>query len=539
MRTKAGVSLLIASLALITLPCAQADEASNYYKQGRKAEREGKMAEAYLLYSKAAALAPKKKVYWLRSQAVRTRAAGQAKFEVPPSSDVASDAPVEIPDDEAASDPVTERDLREARKPLPPTELKASPEPKDFDVKLEPRPLFEAVAKTYGLDVVFDGDYPEGGAKVVFRMQRASYGEALRALETVTASFIVPLGERLFLAVKDTPQKRNDAEPAVTVVIPIPQTITVQEAQELARAVQQVMEIKRFGVDSVRRLVLLNGPLSKVRPAQRLFEQLSGYKPEVSVDVEFIEASRNDVLSYGFSLPTSFPIVPLTTVLHNLPSLSSGLSYFLFGGGQTMFAVGVSTANLAANFTRSKSRLMLKTTIRSTDGMPASFHVGQKYPILTSGYFGPSSFSGTGTYTPPPSISFEDLGLVMKVTPRVQGEGDVTLELEAEFKVLTGTSVNGIPVIASRKLTSKVQLKDGESALVAGAMSLSEARSITGLAGLSQLPGLGWLMTQHDNTLTDDEVIIAIRPHLLNPPPDNSLNAPLWVGTESRPLQPL
>jgi general secretion pathway protein D len=539
MRAQVVVSLLTALLALVALPCAQADEASNYYKQGRKAERQGKMAEAYLLYSKAAALAPKKKIYWLRSQAVRTRAASQAKFELPPSSDVTSDTAAAIPGDEEESDPVTERDLREARRPLPPTELKASPESQDFDLRLEPRPLFLEVAKAYGLDVVFDGDYPDSGEKVVFRMQQATYREALRALETVTGSFIVPLGERLFLAVKDTPQKRNDAEPAVTVVVPIPQTVTVQEAQELARAVQQVMEIKRFGVDSARRLVLLNGPVSKVRPAQRLFEQLSGYKPEVSVDVEFIEASRNDVLSYGFSLPTSFPIVPLTTVLHNLPSLSSGLSYFLFGGGQTAFAVGVSTATLAANFNRSKSRLMLKTTVRSTDGMPASFHVGQKYPILTSGYFGPTSSSSTGVYTPPPSISFEDLGLVMKVTPKVQGEDDVTLDLEAEFKVLTGASVNGIPVIASRKLTSKVQLKEGESALVSGVMSLSEARSISGVAGLSQIPGLGWLTTQHDNTLTGDEVIIVIRPHLLHSPPDSNLSGPLWVGTESRPLQPL
>ena len=535
MRGMGAVSLLIASITVAFLPGAQADDASKLYNEGRKAERKGEMAEAYLLYSKAAALAPEKKIYWLKSQAVRTRAAAQSKFELPES----SGAEPEIPAEEVPADPVTEGDLRDARKPLPPIELKASPERKDFDLKLEPRPLFTEVAHAFGLDVVFDGDYPDPGQKLTFRMQQADYREALHALEASTASFVVPLTGRLFLAVKDTLQKRADVEPAVTVVIPISQTVTVQEATELARNVQQVMELKRFGIDTAHRLVILNGPVAKVRPAQRLFEKLSAYRPEVSMDLEFLEVTRNDILNYGLTLPTSFPIVPLTTILHNVPSLTSGLSYFLFGGGSAAFAVGVSTAQVTANFTNSKSRLLLKSTIRSLDGMAASFHVGEKYPILTSGYFGPASFSGPGAYTPPPSFNFEDLGLVLKVTPKVHGMDDVSLDLEAEFKVLSGSAVNGIPIVSSRKLTSKVRLKEGESAIVAGVMNPSEARTIAGLAGLERIPGLGWLTSQHNTTRSTDDVLILIRPHLLHPPPDGALTKPIWVGTDTRPLEAL
>ncbi len=535
MRGMAGVSLLVASIVLAFLPGALADEASNLYKQGQKAERKGEMAEAYLLYSKAAALAPRNKVYWLKSQAVRTRAAAQSTFELPASSDAAP----EIPAEEAPSDPVTDGDLLESGKPLPPKELKASAGRKDFDLKLEPRALFTQVAQAFGLDVVFDGDYPEHGDRLSFRIQEADYLEALRALQTLSSSFVVPLNERLFLAVKDTQQKRSDVEPAVTVVIPIPQTLTVQEAQELARSVQQVIELKRFGIDTAHRLVVLNGPIAKIRPAQRLFEELSAYRPEVSVDLEFIEVTRNDMWSYGLTLPTSFPIVPLTTVLHNVPSLVSNLSYFLFGGGYTAFAVGVSGAQVAANFTKSKTRLLLRSNIRSIDGMAATFHVGQKYPILTSGYFGPASFSGPGAYTPPPSFNFEDLGLILKITPKIHGMDDVSLDLEAEFKILSGSSVNGIPIVSSRKLTSRVRLKEGESAVVAGVMNPSEARTIAGVAGLEHIPGLGWLTSQHDTTVSDDSVLIMIRPHLVHPPPDDALTKPIWVGTDSRPLEAL
>lgn len=537
LRAKAAVSLLVLAATLLAAPDTTADEASKLYKQGRKAERAGEMAKAYLLYSQAAALAPKKKTYWLRSQAVRTRAASQSKFEVP----TAEGSAVEDSAESGGGTPerITEKDLREARNMRPPPELQASAGRKDFNLKAEPKRLFEEVARAFGLDAVFDGEYPDGGRPLAFRMEGADYREALHALQAMTSSFVVPLGEHLFMAVKESQAKRNEVDPDVMVVIPIPQSATVQDAQELARSVQQVMEIKRFGIDSARRLVLLNGPVSKVRPAQRLFEDLLRYKPEVSIDLEFIEVTHSDALNLGLTLPTSFPIVPLTTVLHNVPSIPSALSYVVFGGGASAFALGVANSTVIANFNKSNARTLLRTTIRSLDGMPANFHVGEKYPVLNSGYFGPASFSGPGAYTPPPSFTFEDLGLVVKVTPHIHGTGEVTLELEAEFKVLAGQALNGIPIISNRKLTSKVRLKEEESAVVAGLMSKSEAQSISGLAGLAQIPGLGWLVRQNNKSHDSDEVIIVMRPHLLSLPPDETATRTVWIGTESRPMRPL
>ena len=52
--------------------------------------------------------------------------------------------------------------MEDARKPQPPFELKAAPIHRDFDLRADARSLFEQVAKQYGLDVVFDGDYQPG-----------------------------------------------------------------------------------------------------------------------------------------------------------------------------------------------------------------------------------------------------------------------------------------------------------------------------------------------------------------------------------------
>src|SRR5258705_11617007 len=140
MRVNVGVCLAAAFLGLACPSGALADQASKLYKEGRKAEREGAMAQAYLLYSQAAAIAPKNNTYWLRSQAVRTRAALQSKI-VPPIS--ATDPADELSEDEDLAEPVTGKDLREARKPLPPTELQATPGRKDFTLREFPKPRFE------------------------------------------------------------------------------------------------------------------------------------------------------------------------------------------------------------------------------------------------------------------------------------------------------------------------------------------------------------------------------------------------------------
>src|SRR5207237_603507 len=167
------------------------------------------------------------------------------------------------------------------------------------------------------------------------------------------------------------------------------------------------------------------------------------------------------------------------------------------------------------------------------DGLPASLHVGDKYPILTSGYFGQIPSTGGQVYTPPPSFTFEDLGVNIKVTPHIHDMNDVTLDLETEFKVLGNGSLNGIPVI------SNVRLREGEWGVVAGLMSSSEVRTIHGLAGISAVPVLGQLLHQNNKDESTTEVLLIIKPTLLNVPPNQFVAPAIWTGPDTRPLTPL
>ena len=138
--------------------------------------------------------------------------------------------------------------------------------PHDFELSGNTRQIWEQVAKSYGFEVVFDGDY-QPLDNIRFRMNAVTFIEAMTALEAATASFLVPVSEKLGLVARETPQKRQELEQQMVVSVPLPQPVPVQEAQELARGVQQLMELQKFSVDSVQRVAVLRGPPSKVIPS--------------------------------------------------------------------------------------------------------------------------------------------------------------------------------------------------------------------------------------------------------------------------------
>ena len=156
-----------------------------------------------------------------------------------------------------------------------------------------------------------------------------------------------------------------------------------------------------------------------------------------------------------------------------------------------------------------------------------------RYPITTSTYSTPSasslagvgvngtsaasllaSYLGTANTTTIPQISYEDLGLTLKVTPNVQKSGRVAMKLDLKIESLAGSALNNIPILASRTLTSDITVNESETAMLVSTVSKSESSAVTGLPGLSELPGFQ-IPTEQNVTRDSSELIILITPHVV------------------------
>ncbi len=435
---------------------------------------------------------------------------------------------------------ISEQDLAEARFPRPAPELKVAPGKRDFDLQGDGTTLYEQVGKALGLDVVFDRDY-QPVTKRRFLVEGVNFREAIRALQAATDTFVVPMGERRIFVARDTLQKRQLYDRVLAVVVPIPEGVTTQEIQEVANAVRSALDIRRLMADPEKRMVIIRDVAGKVRTAELLVEDLMRPRPQVDLELELMTTTSDVASHYGLSLPASFPLVDFFGNGGNLlgSALPSGVSGFLtFGGGATFIGIGLSSTTLWATASRSVTKTLQKAEMVASDGLPTTFKVGTKYPVVTNAYVGPTSSIGQ-VFAPPPTVNFEDLGLVLKVTPHVHGMEEVSLDLEAQFRLIVGTAANGIPIISNREYKGTVRVRAGQMAVLAGLMSASDAKTATGIMGLMDLPVIGKLLSERTSDVAHDDTLIVVKPRIVIRPPAALAVHEAWVGTETRPVEPL
>jgi general secretion pathway protein D len=536
------VRIALAVVCLLTAGLAWADEPSAWdlYEEGRAAEKAGHYAQAYILYAEAAAMDPKNQTYWQHSQAIRTRAAleGLVMPQAPAVSAADTDSAPDSDKPGFKPEEATARDLWDAARQAPPSSLKPDDGTGDIDLRGDSKELWQGVAKIFGLDCVFDSDY-QPLPPMRFRLHDVDYDVAIRGLEAATATFIVPLTNQVFMVVKDTPQKRTELQPRVAVSIPVPDSVSQQEFNQAVTAVQQAVGLEKISFDTQDKTVIIRDTLAKVTAARGLFEDLVRPPGQVMVQLKLVEVTRNDMLTYGINFPNLFSLNFLTTWFNNQFSPPSGIAGLLtFGGGKTLMGLGIINAALVAQMSKATSGNLLESELSTKDGVAATMHIGEQYPVLTSQYVGPASFSTGGTvYTPPPSFQFVDLGLTLKVTPSIRSLDSTTLDVDAEYKVLTGDSVNSIPVIGNRAVKSNVSLPMGDWAVIGGLLDVEDAHSIAGLAGASHIPVLNALTTVHTKTASSDIILVLIRALPLSIPPAD-LDAPRTyrLGSETRPI---
>jgi len=457
-----------------------------------------------------------------------------------------------------------------------PIELVPSPGLKDIHQRGDPRTVISGVYSAYGITTTFDDSF-NNSTPVRLDLDQVDFATATRVLAKMTHIFAVPVQPRTALIAKDNQESRERLVPQLeeTVYLPgVPQD-EMAELANIARNIFDLQKVTASatsgdivirGDENSLKLVnavyadLLDGG-SDVELDITLYEldrthqvnigaQLPGSAnafPLYTTATNLIAANQsliNAAIQAGLLTLTGNPAIDLPKELALLISQNvSGSNAFanlltVFGSFDGLpFAgvtVGGGTFDLLLN--SSDVRMLDAVTLRGAGGQDLNFRSGSRYPVITSTYSSGissslasslsginingtsaasllSQFLGSTSNVSIPTFQFEDLGITLKTKPQVLRTGGVSLTLDMKVEALAGGSLNSIPVLNSRTLTSTINVPPGQTALLASNLSTTEMRALNGVPGLSELPGFQG--TDQDTEKDRAELLITITPHII------------------------
>jgi general secretion pathway protein D len=420
--------------------------------------------------------------------------------------------------------------------------------PRDFHYRGDSQGLLTAIAASYGLSVLFDDNFPS--RHVRFELDNANFATAMRLASAVTKSFSVALGDTVLFAVVDNPENHRIYDRMGMRSFFIPGGDSGQELNDLITSLKTLFDLKFVGLDAASRTITLRGSETALKAVTQFLRQMTGEKPEIMLDLQVFQLSRTYARQIGLHVPDSFNLYSLgaalsgvnsgeseATILSTLESEDSSIlsnPLTTFGGGISFFGLSLDQLSAELSVNDSSARSLDHVQLRASQQKDATFKMGLRYPIQTSSYSSITSSVSTSTLqslglsssqisaitnaasSTIPSISYEDIGLTLKAKTLVHGTSDVSLDLELQFRTLGATSVNGNPIILNREYKGATLLKEGETAVVAGMITKSEEKSLSGLPAFSTVAGLGALTSQRSKQEEDDELLILITPYVVD-----------------------
>jgi general secretion pathway protein D len=555
----------------------QLKEARYAFREGVKLQRRRQMEEAFAQFDTASRLAPQNTQFLTAREVTKAQLVfnhiERGNVLLWENSRGLAAAEFRAALDLDAENQFARERLEEASRELAPVLPRAVPvgltdsseihlEPRDgratFHYSGDVRGLFAELSAAYAVTVQFDDSVQP--RQVRFNVDDVGFFTALKLACEVSKTMWAPLDTQQVLIAADNNENHKQFDRMLLRTFIMPPHSTPQEATDVINTLRSVLELRFVTSGQLANTVEVRGPQAILDACSRLLEQLSPGRPQVMLDVRVFQISHQLTRNIGVHIPNTFNMynIPAAALLglaggQNIQQLinqliasgginqagSSALSGLLaqlggqqtsifsqplatFGGGLTFSGLSLDKFAAALSVNESWVRSLENMNMRASQGNDATFHLGQRYPILNATYapiYNSAQISqvlGNQTYVPPfPSVSYEDLGLNLKAKPVIHGDDSVSLDLELQVRSLTGQSNNGVPIISNREYKGSINLKDGEPAVVAGEISRTDTLSMSGIPGLGFLPVLNQAMVNNTKESDSDELMIVITPHVL------------------------
>ncbi len=379
-----------------------------------------------------------------------------------------------------------------------------------------------------GINVTYDAQYQDKAYTV--RLEDVTLEQALQQITAANQLFYKVLNPKTIIIVPDNAQKHAQYDDLVVKVF----YISHADVAEISQIINTIMRVPTMPVQPT---VLQNKTANTLTvrataPVMDVIERIikANDKPraEVIVDVQILEVNRQrakqlglNLSNYALGLTFSPEVAPPNTPgdlsrnpaeppPFNLNTISQGIS-------MADFYLAVPTALVKFLETDSRTKVIAKPQLRGAEGTKLTLNLGDQIPILST-VFGAVAPGGLAS-VPQSSFNYKDVGVNLEMTPRVTYEGEIVLDAFTVESSALGPNIavagQLVPTFSSRKVGTKLRLREGESTLLAGLLRDEQRKILSGFPGVTKVPILRSLFGSTSDEINQSDIVMLLTPHIV------------------------
>ncbi len=360
--------------------------------------------------------------------------------------------------------------------------------------------VFEVISRTSGINFVFDRDV-RADTKINIFVRNTSLDDVVKLILVTNQLERKMLNENSVLIYPNTPAKQKEYKELVMRSF----YLANADVKQALNMVKGMVKTQDVFVDEKLNLMVVKDTPDAIRVIDRLVRALDLAEPEVMLEIEVLELQKTTLQQLGLQYPERINF-------GKIPAPGAATGDLIFQLGEDSLKGFVINPPIALDIKKidGDSKLLANPRIRVKNHEKAKVHIGSKVPVITT-----TSTANVGVSS---SVSYLDVGLKLDVEPSIYLRDEVAIKLGLEVSnIIRQVNIEGTLAyeLGTRTTATVLQLKDGETQVLAGLISDEDRRSANKIPGLGDLPVIGRLFSSQGDDLRKTEIAMLVTPRIV------------------------
>lgn len=264
--------------------------------------------------------------------------------------------------------------------------------------------------------------------------------------------------------------------------------------------------------------LIVNAPSDMHREIERTIKELDKSRRQVLIETAMVEVVLDDGTDFGVEWAvqgggknqnnagqmSGLQLGELASGAASITDAADGFTYFLNANDEKWALIQAAQRD-------DRLQVLSSPTVLTRDGMEAEVSFGTEVPIqqssLTDG--GRENFS----------FDYRDAKITLRVTPHIDDQQMVTLNLEQEVRRVVENNLqsdNEAPIFRTREIRSNLQVDDGQTIILGGLIERGDRKERVGIPLLMDIPLLGFMFGRTSVTREGTEILMIMTPHVVD-----------------------